>query len=152
MSDDSIDSSIPLPPDAEGPMPTPAHEHHADRPPVAAGRFAQGNNEGYFTLVWRRFRRSIIGMIGLVLVIAMLVIAIFGDFFAPMDPNAQNISFAPPDSISFQAPDDSFSLIPYVYPIVELDGQFDPVTFQPLTGPDKTNPTSLGFFQPGYSY
>ena len=68
MSDDSIDSSIPLPPDAEGPMPTPAHEHHTDRPPVAAGRFAQGNNEGYFTLVWRRFRRSIIGMIGVLVI------------------------------------------------------------------------------------
>lgn len=152
MSDHSIDSSIPLPPDAEGPMPTPAHESDFDKQPVVAGRFAQGNNEGYFSLVWRRFRRSVIGMIGLVLVASMLIISVFADFFAPMDPNAQNISFAPPDSISFEAPGGGFSLIPYVYPIVELPGQFDPVTFQPLTGPDKTNPTPLSFFQQGYSY
>jgi peptide/nickel transport system permease protein len=151
MSDHSIESSIPLPPDAEGPMPTPAHEAEADKQPVVASRFAQGN-EGYFALVWRRFRRSVIGMIGLVLVAAMLTISVFADLFAPMDPNAQNISFAPPDSISFEAPAGGFSLIPYVYPIVELAGQFDPVTFQPLTGPDKTNPTSLGFFVQGYSY
>ena len=31
MSDHSIESSIPLPPDAEGPMPTPAHEAEADK-------------------------------------------------------------------------------------------------------------------------
>jgi peptide/nickel transport system permease protein len=146
-----LNSSIPLPADAEGPMPTPATEAVADAVPVVSGRFGHGN-EGYLALVWRRFRRSIIGMVGLVLVIAMLVIAVFADFFAPMDPNAQNISFAPPDSISFEAPQGGFSLIPYVYPIVELPGQFDPVTFQPLTGPDKTNPTPLGFFVDGYSY
>ncbi len=151
MSQHSIGSSIPLPPDAEGAMPTPATEAVADQTPVVAARFAAGN-EGYLALVWRRFRRSVIGMIGLVLVVAMLLISIFGDFFAPMDPNAQNISFAPPDSISFQSPTGSFSLLPYVYPIVELPGQFDPVTFQPLTGPDKTNPTALGFFVTGYDY
>lgn len=150
MSGPAIDSSIPLPPDAEGPMPTPAHEAEADREPVVTARFAHGN-EGYFTLVWRRFRRSFIGMVGLVLVLAMLLIALFADFFAPMDPNAQNISFAPPDAISFEAPQGGFSLVPYVYPTVET-GEFDPVTFQPLTGPDKTNPTSLGFFVKGYRY
>ena len=73
MSQHSIGSSIPLPPDAEGPMPTPATEAIADQTPVVAARFT-GNNEGYFSLVWRRFRRSVIGMIGLVLVVAMLVI------------------------------------------------------------------------------
>jgi len=146
-----IGSSIPLPADAEGPMPTPATEAVADKVPVVSGRLSQGN-EGYLSLVWRRFRRSVIGMIGLVLVVGMLLISIFADFFAPMDPNAQNISFAPPDSVSFQSPSGSFSLLPYVYPIVELPGKFDPVTFQPLTGPDTTNPTSLGFFVKGFEY
>jgi peptide/nickel transport system permease protein len=150
MTDRPFDSSIPLPPDAEGPMPTAAVEAAADQTPVVT-RFGRGH-EGYFALVWRRFRRSVVGMIGLVLVVAMLVIAVFADFFAPMDPNAQHISFAPPDAISFEAPEGGFSLVPYVYPIVELEGQFDPVTFQPLTGPDKTNPTSLGFFVKGYAY
>ena len=90
-------------------------------------------------------------MIGLVLVATLLIVSIFADFFAPMDPKAPHISFAPPDTISFEAPDGSFSLLPYVYPIVET-GEFDPITFQPLTGPDKTNPTPLGFFVKGYSY
>jgi peptide/nickel transport system permease protein len=113
-------------------------------------RFAHGN-ESYRALVWRRFRRSVMGMTGLVLVSLLLVIAVFGDFFAPMDPKRQDIPFAPPDHISFEAPDGGFSLIPYVYPIIET-GEFDPVTFQPLVGPDKTNPTALGFFVTGHSY
>lgn len=119
-------------------------------PSPVMGRFAHGN-EGYFTLVWRRFRRSTMGMIGLVLTVALILMAIFGDFFAPMDPKRADIAFAPPDHIEFSAPDGSFSPIPFTYPIVET-GEFDPVTFQPLTGPDKTNPTALGFFVKGHRY
>ncbi len=118
--------------------------------PVVNARFAQGN-EGYFTLVWRRFRRSVVGMIGLVLVLGLILVSVFGDFFAPMDPKQSDLAFAPPDTVSFQAPDGSFSLLPYVYPIVET-GEMDPVTFQPLTGPDTTNPTPLGFFVEGAEY
>ena len=145
-------SSIPLPPDAgEGPAPTPAEEAaQVAAQPAINPRFAHGN-EGYIALVWRRFRRSIIGMIGLVLVALLLIIAVFADFFAPVDPKQPNLAFAPPDHITFSAPDGSFSLIPYVYPIIET-GEYDPITFQPLTGPDMENPTPLGFFVPGYSY
>jgi peptide/nickel transport system permease protein len=113
-------------------------------------RFAHGN-ESYRALVWRRFRRSVMGMMGLILVTLLILMAVFGDFFAPMDPKRQDIPFAPPDHISFEAPDGGFSLIPYVYPIIET-GEFDPVTFQPLVGPDKTNPTALGFFVTGHRY
>ena len=49
------------------------------------------------------------------------------------------------------APDGSFSLRPRVYPTVET-GELDPVTFQPLTGPDYDNPVDLGFFVRGYPY
>jgi peptide/nickel transport system permease protein len=120
--------------------------------PVQApmGRFAHGN-DSYLALVWRRFRRSTMGMIGLVLVVLLIVVAIFADFFAPMDPKQADIAFAPPDEISFVSPDGSFSLMPIVYPIVET-GEFDPVTFQPMTGPDTSNPTPLGFFVKGSPY
>ncbi|GHA34433.1 peptide ABC transporter permease [Devosia pacifica] len=117
----------------------------------ARGRFVQTGNESYPTLVWRRFRRSVMGMIGFVLVLALLVLAIFADFFAPMDPNRADLSFAPPDMIAFQNPEGEFSLIPYIYPIGET-GEFDPVTFQPLTGPVLDSPTPYGFFVRGYEY
>ena len=139
-------SSIPLPPDAGVAMPTPAEEAAN---PVQA-RFSHGN-EGYATLVWRRFKRSPMGMIGLVLVGFLLVVSVFADFFAPMDPKAANLPFAPPDNISFEDPTGAFSLIPYVYPIGD-SGEFDPITFQPLNGPDKSNPTPTSMFVKGYPY
>ena len=108
-------------------------------------------NETYFALVWRRFRRSFVGMVGFVLIIALLVMAVFADFFAPLDPKVQGTSFAPPDAVMFEAPDGSFSPLPMVYPIVETD-EFDPITFQPIMGPDLENPVELGFFVHGYSY
>ena len=56
-----------------------------------------------------------------------------------MDPKQPHLSFAPPDDVSFEAPDGSFSLLPYVYPIVET-GEFDPVTFQPIDRPRQDEP------------
>lgn len=112
---------------------------------------AAGHSEGYANLVWRRFRRSVMGMIGLVLVAALLIIAVFADFFAPMDPKHPSIPFAPPDVIAMEDPEGAFSLIPYIYPIGET-GEFDAVTFQPLTGPVIDDPTPYGFFVRGYAY
>ncbi len=148
MSPKDTHSSIPLPPDAAGgPAPTPAEE--ADATPVLT-RYGSGN-ETYAALVWRRFRRSTMGMIGLVLVVTLLVVSIFADFFAPMDPRATNLPFAPPDMIAFEDPDGNFSLLPYVYPIGDT-GEFDPITYQPLTGAMLDNPTPTGFFVQGHSY
>ena len=149
MAEHIVDSALPLPADAGGPMPTAAADT-SSVPPVAKGRLASAD-EGYLALVWRRFRRSVVGMIGLVLVSLLLLMAVFADFFAPMDPKEQALSFAPPDAMSFEAADGSFTLLPVVYPIIET-GEFDPVTFQPLTGPDKANPTPLGFFVRGAEY
>ncbi|MDB5536660.1 MAG: transporter permease [Devosia sp.] len=145
VDDINTRSSIPLPTDAGTAMPTPAEEA-----PPKGGRFITGN-EGYATLVWRRFRRSIMGMIGLTLVTLLLVVSIFADFFAPMDPNRAELPFAPPDVIAFQTPQDTFSLIPYVYPIGD-SGEFDPITFQPISGIDKTNPTPTSLFVSGNAY
>ncbi|HTM77758.1 MAG TPA: ABC transporter permease, partial [Devosia sp.] len=95
--------------------------------------------------------RSPMGMIGLVLVALLLVVSIFADFFAPMDPKAANLPFAPPDTIAFTDSTGAFSLIPHVFPVGD-SGEFDPITFQPLTGPDMVNPTPTGFFVTGYAY
>src|SRR5690606_23829974 len=44
-----------------------------------------------------------------------------------------------------------FSPLPYIYPIGET-GEFDPVTFQPLTGAETDNPTPVGLFVQGHDY
>jgi peptide/nickel transport system permease protein len=107
-------------------------------------------NETYLALVWRRMRRSLTGMIGLVLVILLLLMAIGAPFFAPMDPKFTDDGFSPPDGISIKAKDGSV-VWPRVYPFVE-GTDLDPVTFQPVMGPDYDHPVQLGFFVRGAEY
>jgi peptide/nickel transport system permease protein len=135
--------------DALGPQSTDAEDMAFEGQTVGGQTVAR--DETYYALVWRRLKRSVVGMIGLVLVVMLLVMAVFADFFAPMDPKEQGTSFTPPDVIMFTAPDGSFTLIPKLYPIVESD-ELDPITYQPLTAPDMDNPIDLGFFVKGYSY
>ena len=111
-------------------------------------RFA--GNENYLTLVWRKFRRSFTGMLGLVLVGLLLLVAIFADFVAPADPRQPYIAFAPPDPVSFFTKE-GFTLWPVTYATKEST-ELDPITFQPLTSPDYDNPRPIQFFAEGYSY
>lgn len=119
---------------------------------TADNRVSTGNtrNQSYQALVWRKFRRSVPGMIGLTLVCLLLVSAIFAEFIAPMDPNTPTASFAPPDQLSFYTKD-GFTLWPVAYSIVEGTA-LDPVTFQPLTGPDLDHPRHLVFLAKGEPY
>ena len=112
------------------------------------GRFAK--NEGYFLLAWRKFRRSVTGMIGLIFVCLLLLMSIFADFVAPSDPKEPSLAFAPPDPISF-FDKAGFTLRPQTFAVTE-SGALDPVTFQPVNGPDYDHPRPIKFFVPGYAY
>lgn len=107
-------------------------------------------SQSYPALVWRRFRRSISGMLGLIMVGTLLFVSLFAEFFAPMDPNAATTSFSPPAQISFMRPD-GFHPWPVSYAIAESD-ELDPITFQPLMAPDYDNPRPIVFFAKGWSY
>jgi len=108
------------------------------------------SNQSYPALVWRRFRRSIPGMIGLVLVVMLLVMALFANFFAPVSPYASDQGFMPPDKLSFHTKD-GWRFWPVAYAIVEGE-ELDPVTFQPLNGPDLDNPRSIRLFAQGWEW
>ena len=108
-------------------------------------------SQSYPALVWRRFRRSVPGMFGLVMVVTLLITALFAPFMAPMDPNAPTASFAPPDQISFFT-NDGFTLWPVAYSIAESATELDPITFQPLMAPDLDNPRPLRLFVEGWDY
>ena len=111
---------------------------------------ASTTSQSYPALVWRRFRRSVPGMIGLVMVALLLLTAIFAEFVAPMDPNQPTASFAPPDKLSFFTKD-GFTLFPVAYSITEGE-TLDPVTFQPIMAPDLNNPRPLTLFAKGAPY
>jgi peptide/nickel transport system permease protein len=115
---------------------------------IGGGRFDK--NESYPVLVWRKFRKSITGMIGLILVSLMLLMSIFADFVAPVDPKQPFVGFAPPDPVSFFS-NKGFSLRPVTFSTKESD-ELDPVTFQPVIGPDYDNPRPIRFFVDGYPY
>ncbi|CDX45949.1 Binding-protein-dependent transport systems inner membrane component [Mesorhizobium plurifarium] len=108
-------------------------------------------NESYIALVWRRLRRSWTGMAGLCLVVLLLVMAVFAEFLAPMDPKATDVAFAPPQVPVFHDKDGNFVARPRVYALAD-SADLDPVTFQPIVGPDYDHPRLLGFFVEGASY
>ncbi|MBB3914661.1 ABC transporter permease [Rhizobium fabae] len=108
-------------------------------------------SESYLALVWRRLRRSWTGMAGLVLVGLLIFMAIFADFFAPMDPKATDVGFAPPQVMSFHDKDGNFVFQPRVYALSDSE-ELDPVTFQPIVGMDYDNPRLLSFFVRGAEY
>jgi peptide/nickel transport system permease protein len=120
---------------------------YSDTTQVSA-RFAK--SESYLKLVWRKLRRSITGMIGLVLVGLLLLSSIFADFMAPVEPKTPYIAYSPPDAISFFTKD-GFSLRPVTFPTTE-GTELDPITFQPIIGPDYDNPRPIKFFVKGYPY
>jgi peptide/nickel transport system permease protein len=119
--------------------------------PLAEAIDSKRGNESYIALVWRRLKRSWTGMTGLVLVCLLLVMALFAGFFAPVDPKQTDIGFAPPEVVRFSDKDGNFALRPRTYPIAETE-ELDPVTFQPIVGPDYDNPRLLGFFVKGFEY
>lgn len=119
-------------------------------PHQEAVKNAGHGNESYMALVWRRLRRSWTGMIGLILVGLLIIMAIFADFFAPMDPKATDVGFAPPQLISFH--DKEGNLVwPRIYALADSE-ELDPVTFQPIVGLDYDNPRLLGFLVKGADY
>ena len=118
-----------------GPTPTASTDTGMRRRPVRAG------DESYSALVWRRFRRSVTGMVGLSLVVA----AALSCRSSPTSSRRwtrrrrrRRLRAARQRSAS-TTPDGSFHLPAGLLPIVET-GELDPVTFQPLTGPDIEQP------------
>ncbi|WP_303773141.1 ABC transporter permease [Anaerolinea thermophila] len=74
-------------------------------------------HESYGTLVWRRFRKSKIAILGGLMVIMLIVLAIFSDFFAPYDPVRLNMrsGYIPPHRVHFIDAEGKFHLRPFIY-------------------------------------
>ena len=70
-------------------------------------------------------------------------------------PKAPTVGFIPPDKVSWyvpgEGPDAGWRLLPVAFPIVE-GAELDPITYQPLNGPDFANPRPISFFVKGWEY
>ena len=101
------------------------------------------------SLVWRRFRKSVPGMIGL----RAWWRCCSSSRSSPTSSRrwirtSRDVAFAPPDKISWYVPDQGWRLTPVAFPTTETD-ELDPVTFQPMIGPDFANPRPIRFFVQG---
>lgn len=99
-------------------------------------------------LMWWRFRRHHLAMIGLVVVIALYLVVIFADFLAYSYPDDSQASRAliPPQSIHLF---DNGRYLPFVYGV---KGGRDPKTFQLVYHVDTSKKIYLRLFAPGYKY
>lgn len=115
------------------------------------GVIGQEHNEGYFQLVWRRFRRSTASIVGSLMVLTLLILAIFADFFSPTSIYEINLqaSFIPPQRIRFIDHEGKFHLRPFVY---NFTYTLDPKTFKVLWMEDTSKAYFLRFFVKGAEY
>ena len=88
-------------------------------------------HESYFQLVWQRFRKSRPAIAGGLMVLSLIILAVFAEFFAPVDPTDANLqdSFIPPTRIRLIDAQGKFHLRPFIYNQVVT---IDPKTFEPL--------------------
>ncbi len=108
-------------------------------------------HESYFDLVWRRFRRSVVSIVGAVMVLILVVVAIFADFFSPtpIDEIDLKSSFIPPQVVHFVDHDGNFHLRPFVY---NYSYTVDLKTYQVNWTEDESKPYEIHFFVQGSDY
>ena len=108
-------------------------------------------NESYFDLVWRRFRRSPVSIIGALMVLMLVILAVFADFFSPTSISSIDLqaSFIPPQRVHFFDSEGKFHLRPFVYNYVYT---LDPVTFQVKWVEDQSQAYEIKFLVQGPAY
>ena len=144
---DPIPGDVMPPPGVEPQPPQGADALIAD---AAAPALRAVRSQTYLRLVWRRFRRNTMGMIGAALVALLLLVTIFADFFSPYSPVARNPDaiYSPPQALHFFA-DDGFHLIPFTHPMTT---EVDPTTFAVVTKIDTETRCQPEFLGRGWTY
>jgi len=99
-------------------------------------------------LMWWRFRKHKLAMIGTIVIILFYLVVIFADFLAYSPPTSSEAarSLISPQRVYLF---DNGRLRPHVYALV---GRRDPNTFQRVYVPDPQNQIYLRFFVHGYKY
>jgi len=100
-------------------------------------------------LMWRKFKRHKLAIIGATVLIFFYIIAIFCEFFATQDIYKRTTHiYCPPQRIHFFSKE-GFHFRPFVYGIEQ---KIDPITWQRRYAEDKTKKYPLYFFVHGDEY
>ena len=107
--------------------------------------------ENYYQLVWKRFRKSKIAIIGGLMTLILVILAIFSDFFSPSDPMKLHMrkAFQPPQRIHLVDAEGSFHFRPFVYNLVF---EYHPTTFERLWREDTSQRYPVTFFARSWRY
>jgi len=99
-------------------------------------------------LMWWRFRKHKLAMIGTVILVIFYLVTLSADFLAYVDPNESDAqrSLMAPQPIHFF---DGGRWAPYVHP---LKGIRDPLTFKRVYTPDTETKVPIRFFGRGFEY
>jgi len=110
-----------------------------------------GMHESYFQLVWRRFRKSKAALVGALLVVALVTLAVFADFFSPypLQEIDLNNAFIPPSTLHFVDAQGKFHLRPFVY-AEELTVSMK--TFESTWAENTDKTFGIFFFVEGWEY
>ncbi len=102
---------------------------------------------GYWQLIWRRFRRHRLGVIGGAAIGVLFLLVVFADFLGPYDYGTQQRKylFAPPTKIHFFS-EQGFTFQPFVYGLRKMT---DPATLQQYYVEDITQKYPIRFFVQG---
>src|SRR5690606_17126294 len=96
-------------------------------------------------LIWHKFRRHKLALIGGIILAIMYTLAIFAPFFTPYGPNQkfnENL-YTPPTPIHFFDAEGNFSLRPFVYGLTK---ELDMNTLETKYHPDTSQKYYLRFF------
>ncbi len=107
-----------------------------------------GESFSHWQLIWRGFKRHRLAVAGLIVVCCFYLIAMFGEFFTPHDPNQRlGIVNAPPTLVRFR--DEHGLTRPYVY---GFKGKRDMRTLKMIYEIDESQKHPIHFFVRGQEY
>lgn len=117
--------------------------------PVASGK--EWASLSQWQLIWRRFRRSRIALIGGIVLAIFYLSAIFAEFLAPysIDTRFTNQIYAPPNLPRFFDDTGAFHFPPFVY---KMNQKIDRATLEISFTPDTSQTYPLKFFVKGDPY
>ena len=97
--------------------------------PRTSGIFLRPDRATQWQLMWRRFRRHHMAMLGLGILGLLLLIAVFAEIIAPYEPSQRSIRYlsGEPTGVHFFDNDGSFHARPFVYARII---KRDPVTLR----------------------
>jgi peptide/nickel transport system permease protein len=121
-------------------------------PLVSQDLIDDGENESYFQLVWRRFRRSKVSIVGGFMVFTLFTLSLFAEFFTPYDMTKVDLqsAFTPPQQVYFGSDENGeFHLSPFTYNFVY---ELNPSTFAVEWVEDRSQAYEIHFFVQGPEY